>query len=182
MNATSEDEKKEKIRAELEATRRTFHALLVILTEPDLRKRSQNPGWTNGEILAHMLFGLIILRALLPIVRCWGRFPKAASKPFAQLLNAFTVPFNGINAQGARLQARLFTFPRIGKLFDQVYAAVTQQLNAIEGDEWNRGMYYPTHWDPNFGDFMTVEDLFHYTNHHFNFHAKQIAVEIPMVE
>ena len=41
------------IRAELDATRTIFHSLLDSLTEADMHKQSLNPGWTNGEILAH---------------------------------------------------------------------------------------------------------------------------------
>jgi len=50
-----------------------------------LQKKSLNPGWTNGEILAHMTFGFIILNALLPMARIWGRFPKSLSQPIAWL-------------------------------------------------------------------------------------------------
>src|SRR5512140_1990815 len=102
--------------AELESTRQTFHALLDSLSENDLRKKSRNPGWTNGEILAHMTFGFIILNALLPMARLWGNLPKGASSIFAGLLNALTVPFNWMNALGARLQARVFTYKRIGRI------------------------------------------------------------------
>ena len=39
---------------ELAAARAEFHALLDSLSEEDFRRQSLNPGWTNGEILAHM--------------------------------------------------------------------------------------------------------------------------------
>jgi len=168
-------ETKDAIRVELESTRATFHALLDSLSENDLRKRSRNPSWTNGEILAHMLFGFIILNALLPMARLWGHLPKRVSKNFAGLLNAFTVPFNWINAFGARLQAWVFTYQRIGKLYDRVYFSLVKQIDSIKDDEWEHGMHYPTQWDSNFSDFMTVKKLFHYPIIHFNFHLEQIA-------
>src|SRR5688572_29091333 len=74
---------RETVRVELEATRATFHALLASLTEENLRWRSHNPGWTNGEILAHMTFGFIVINVLLPMARMWGRLPKGSSKWFA---------------------------------------------------------------------------------------------------
>jgi hypothetical protein len=166
---------KNAIRGELESTRATFHALLESLSENDLRKKSYNPCWTNGEILAHMTFGFIILNALLPMARLWGYLPKRASKIFAWILNAFTMPFNWVNALGARLQARVFTYKRIGKIYDWVYFSLVKQINSIKDDEWERGMHYPTHWDSNFSDFMTIEKLFHYPVIHFNFHLGQIA-------
>ncbi len=168
-------ETKEAVRTELEATRKTFHALLDSLSESDLRKRSRNPGWINGEILTHMTFGFIILNALLPMARLWGHLPKWTSKIFASILNAFTTPFNWINALGARLQAQIFTDQRIGQVYDWTHASLIKQLEAIKDDEWERGMHYPTRWDPNFHDFMTIRELFRYPITHFNFHMEQLA-------
>jgi hypothetical protein len=152
----------EVIRTELAAARSAFQALLATLPEEDLQKQSLNPGWTNGEILAHMTFGFIILNVLLPMARLLGRLPRSWSKHFAGLLNRFTGPFNGFNALGARLQGRVFTYHRIGKLYDGVYFSLSKQIDSLKEDEWQRGMYYPTRWDANFSDFMTLEKLFYY--------------------
>lgn len=165
----------EAIRSELETTRNSLHSLLESLPESDVHRQSLNPGWTNGEILAHILFGFIILNALLPMARIWGRLPRGASKPLAWLLDIVTEPFNWVNALGARMQGRVFTYQRIGKLYDRVYASLLKQAASIKDEEWERGMYYPTRWDSNFSDFMTLEKLFHYPVIHFNFHLKQIA-------
>jgi hypothetical protein len=162
------------IRAELEATGKVFHALLNSLLESDLHRKSQNSGWTNGEILVHMTFGFIILNALLPLARLWSRLPRWTSRPFAGLLNAFTGPFNWINALGTRGQARLFTFGRIARIYDRASNRLMKQIDHINEDEWERGMYYPTRWDPNFNEFMTIRELFHYPVKHFNFHVGQI--------
>ncbi|HLO17123.1 MAG TPA: DinB family protein [Anaerolineales bacterium] len=162
------------IRRELESARIAFHNLLDSLSEDDLPQRSRNPGWTNGEILAHMLFGLIILNVLLPMTRLWGYLPRWTSRLFAALLNAGTVPFNWVNALGARMQARVFTYQRLAKLYDRAHFSVLKQIDSINDREWTRGMYYPTKWDSNFNDFMTVRELFHYEIRHFNFHLKQI--------
>lgn len=165
---------KETIQAELEATRKVFRVLLDSLSESDLQKQSHNPGWTNGEILVHMTFGFIILNALLPLARLWARFPKWTSKPFAWLLNSLTRPFNWINALGTRGQARLFTFGRIARIYDRANDRLMKQLDHIHDEEWERGMYYPTRWDPNFNEFMTIRALFSYPIKHFNFHLDQI--------
>ncbi len=169
-------ETKEAIRAELEATRSAFLALLDVLSEEDLNKPSRNPGWKNGEILAHMTFGFIVVVALLPLVRVCGQLPRWTSKPFAGLLNALTVPFNWVNALGARWQGRVFTCERIGNLYDRAHFTLLKQVESIQADEWTRGMYYPTRWDANFEDFMTIKKLFHYPVQHFNFHKAQISL------
>src|SRR5688572_4086605 len=104
----------EEIRNLLNLTRDEFHELLESVSETVWKKQSLNPGWNNGEIFAHMLFGFIILNALLPLTRLWGRLPKESSKPFANFLNLVTKPFSWVNALGARGQGKVFTYHRIG--------------------------------------------------------------------
>jgi len=166
---------KTEILTELETARSKFHALLDSLSAPDFQKQSLNPGWTNGEILAHMTFGFIVINVLLPMARLWGRLPPGSSKWFAWLLNAATRLFNWFNALGARMQGKVFTYQRIGKIYDSVYVSLLNKVNSVQDDEWERGMYYPTKWDPNFDEFMTLEKLFHYPVTHFNFHLTQIS-------
>ena len=175
MTSSYDKNAAELIRSELEATRASFHALLDSFTEADWNRPSLNPGWTNGEILAHMLFGFIILNALLPLARVWGRLPKSSSKPLAWILNVATGPFNWFNALGARMQGRVFTHKRIGDLFDRANALLLKKVSSIKDEEWERGMYYPTKWDSNFSEYMTIEKLLHYPVTHYKFHLNQIS-------
>jgi hypothetical protein len=166
---------KESIRAELKITRDSFRSLVNSLSENDFQKQSHNRGWTNGEILAHMTFGFIVINMLLPMARLWGKLPKASSKWFAWLLNVFTGPFNWFNALGARGQGKVFTRQRIEKIYDHIYFSLLKNIDSIKDEEWEHGMYFPTQWDSNFEEFMTVEKLFHYAVKHFNFHLTQIS-------
>ena len=166
---------KEALCEEFETAHADFHHLLNTLSEVDFQKQSLNPGWTNGEILAHITFGFIVTDMLLPMTRLWGRLPKGSSKWFAWLLNMFTGPFNWFNALGARGQGKIFTYHQIGKIYDRSYSSLLQKINLIKDDEWEHGMYYPTKWDSNFDEFMTLEKLFHYPVIHFNFHLNQIS-------
>lgn len=166
---------KQAIRQELETTRDSFHTLLASLSDQDFQRQSLNQGWTNGEILAHMTFGFMIVNILLPLARLWGRLPKWSSRWFAWLLNALTGPFNWINALGARGQGKVFTPEQAGRIFDRVHSSLLKKVNSIQAPEWERGMYYPTKWDANFDEFMTLEKLFHYAVKHFNFHLEQIS-------
>ena len=169
------DSKREAIVLQLNAAHAEFQGLLHSLSQEDFRMQSLNPGWTNGEILAHMTFGFIVINVLLPMARLWGRLPKGSSKWFAWLLNAGTGPFNWFNALGARGQGKVFTRRRIGWIYDRAHFSLLKKVNSIQEDEWERGMYYPTRWDTNFDEFMTIEKLFHYPVTHFNFHRTQIA-------
>ena len=167
--------KREEILTQLASARDSFHSLLDSFSAQDFQKQSLNPGWTNGEIIAHITFGFVVIDVLIPLARLWGRLPKGSSKWFAWLLNALTGPFNWINALGARGQGKVFTRNRIGRIYDRVYASLVKKANSIKEDEWERGMYYPTKWDENFDEFMTLEKLFHYPVKHFNFHLRQIS-------
>ena len=161
--------------AELAAVHATFHALLAARSDADLRQSSRNPGWTNGEVLWHMVFGFVMLAALAPLVRLWGRLPRRYSKRFAWLLNRATGIFNRVNAWGARGGARVYTHRRIGRRFDRAYAAVLRLVETAGDDEWALGMHYPMRWDALFHDFMTLEDICRYPIAHFNFHLNQLT-------
>lgn len=156
-------------------TRVRFHSLLDSLSEDDFQHQSLNAGWTNGEILAHITFGFIVINVLLPLVRLWGKMPKGSSRWFAWLLNAFTGPFNWFNALGARGQGKVFTHQRIGEIYDRAHLSLLKKIDSIQNDEWERGMCFPTKWDSNFDEFMTLEKVFHYPVTHFNFHLAQIS-------
>lgn len=175
MTEVKINSRREEILAQLSAARAEFHGLVDTLSEQDFQTQSLNPGWTNGEILAHMTFGFIVVNVLLPIARVWGKLPKSSSKPFAWLLNVTTGPFNWFNALGARGQGKVFTRKRIGKIYDRSHFSLVKKVNSIKDEEWGHGMYYPTKWDSNFDEFMTLESLFHYPVTHFNFHLTQIA-------
>jgi len=165
----------EEIRKELEESRSRFHRLLDSLTEQDFQRQSLNPGWTNGETLAHMTFGFMVINVLLPMARLWGKLPRGSSRWFASLLNTFTSIFNWFNMLGARGQGKFFTYKRIGIIYDHVYFSLLKKIASIRHDEWEHGMYYPTKWDSNFDEFMTLEKLFRYPIIHFNIHLQQIA-------
>jgi hypothetical protein len=172
-------DQREALLADLAEAHAAFHALLDSLTDADWRQPSRNPGWTNGEVLFHMAFGFIILAALAPLVRFWGRVPRRYSKRFASLLNSATGLFNRVNALGARGGRRIYTRRRLGRKFDRTYAAIVRLVATAKADEWSLGMHYPTRWDGLFHDYMTLEDICRYPIAHFRFHLHQIAAPSP---
>ncbi len=164
-----------KLLTDLEKTRSEFRQIIASLKPDDLKRVSLNPGWTNGEVLTHMVFGMMILVTLMPITRFWGRLQRGSSKCFAWLLNSLTGPFNWVNAMGARGQGKVFGSQRLERIYDWAYFSILKQMKSIKDDEWSKGMYYPTHWDANFAEFMTLEMVIRYAMTHFEFHARQIA-------
>jgi hypothetical protein len=166
---------RESIRTELEATRLAFHALLDSLPDEELGRQSLNAGWTNAEVLFHIVLAFILLEPLVPMARIYGRLPPRYSRPQAWLLDAITGPFNWINALGARLGGRVLTRPQIRARYDHFHRRALKMIETIRDDEWQRGMFYPARWDPLFSDFMTLEQVFRFPEAHFRFHAGQIA-------
>jgi len=162
----------------MERARATFHHLHTQATPVDLRRRSNGTRWTNQQLLFHMLLGYLIMRALMNLVRLFGRLPHATSRGYAALLNAGTRAFDVVNylgswAGGVTLGRRGQTF-----LFDRVIAALHRRLDAESDANLARGMHYPTRWDPFFHDYMTLADLYRFPTQHFDFHRQQLAIGV----
>jgi hypothetical protein len=85
------------IDAALERTTADFHLLLDSAAPAELRRPTNGTKWTNKQLLFHMLFGFILVRVLLPLVKGFGRLPPVVSGGFAAILNAGTRPFHVIN-------------------------------------------------------------------------------------
>jgi hypothetical protein len=169
------DDVREQVRSDLEETRSQFHAILESLSEADWRAPSRNAAWTNGQLLFHMMFAFILIPALFAMIRFWSRRPEKSSRAFAQALDASTPFFNWINALGPRIGARIYGRRRIGAKYDRVHRAILRRLDSLGGDEWCLGMYYPRRWDPTFGEFMTIEELFRYPGAHFRHHLRHLS-------
>ena len=95
------------VRAEMDQARADFRRLVSDATPADLRRLSDGTRWTNQQLLFHMLFGYLIVRALLILARIFGLLPGAASRAFARLLDSAQRPFHLINYLGSRAGARL---------------------------------------------------------------------------
>ena len=86
----------------------------------DLRRRSAGTRWTNEQLLFHMVFGFLVVRTLLPLVRLMGRLPAPVGTGFAALLDSARRPFHVVNYWGSRVGARVFDATRMGRLCDRV--------------------------------------------------------------
>jgi hypothetical protein len=79
--------KRERLRAEFDAAWHEFHAMAVSIPEERWTMLSNNPGWTNGQILFHVLLGFILVLPLANLLVFFGHLPRALSKAFAAGLN-----------------------------------------------------------------------------------------------
>jgi hypothetical protein len=64
--------RREDLRSELEAARREFYDMVASISEPWWAKPSHNPGWTNGQLLFHVLLGFILVLPLAGILLFFG--------------------------------------------------------------------------------------------------------------
>jgi hypothetical protein len=166
---------KDDLRATLESARSTFHMLIESISEDDLRRKSNNPGWTNGQILFHMAFGFILLPSLVRMIRFWALFPTGYSRPFAAVLDASTPAFNWINGLGPRFGARVYSGPALARKYDRTHARILKILDSTRPQDMALGMHYPKRWDPLFDGYLTLERLFRYPADHLRSHVAQLS-------
>jgi hypothetical protein len=142
----------------------------------DLRRKSAGTRWTNEELLFHMVFGYMVVRALLPLVRVMGRLPKRVRRAFAAALDAGTAPFDVINYWGSRSAALFFNRRRMGKKMQRTVDVLTRNLHKESQQSLARSMDFPDRWDPFFEPTMTLRQVYAYPTLHFDFHARQLSL------
>jgi|SRR5699024_3195359 len=149
---------------------------LADATDTELRNQSTGTRWTNEELLFHMVFGYMVTRRLLPLVKCFGRLPPSIGNAFAGLLNAGKRPFDSVNYWGSRAAARVYNRHRMGRKLRQLTTTMAARLDQESAASLTLQMAFPTRWDPFFGPVMTVADLYAYPTKHFAFHAQQLSL------
>lgn len=165
------------ISAEMSRARADFHDLLATATVGELRRPSNGTRWTNEQLLFHMLFGYLVVRALLFLVRSFSRLPPAASRTFAAVLDAGTRPFHVINYAGSLGGARVLGYRGMDRAMDRVVSSLQASLAGEPEAALQRGMHFPQGWDPYFKDFMTLRDVYHYATQHYDHHRRQLTLD-----
>ena len=161
---------------EIRRARDDFHRLVDNATTADLRKRSNGTKWTNDQLLFHMLFGYMLVRNLLWLVRGFSRLPPGTSRRFARALNAATRPFHVINYLGSLGGARVLGHSGMERVMDRVTSNLIHTVETASDKQLERGMHFPVGWDPYFRDFMTVQDVLHYATQHYDHHRRQLTL------
>jgi len=65
MDYTADPEiQRARLRADLDAAHREFHAMASILSARAWAVPSRNPAWTNGQLLFHVLLGFVLVPPL----------------------------------------------------------------------------------------------------------------------
>ena len=143
-------------------------------TAADLARRSTGTRWTNEELLFHMVFGYMVVRALLPLVHVISRLPRPVGAAFAAVLNAGTRPFDVINYWGSRAAALVYNRKRMARKLDKTLTAIARRLERECPAALSKSMPFPDRWDPFFAPTMTLNGVYAYPTLHFDFHARQL--------
>ncbi len=148
------------VAAEMDQALADFRQLVAGATTADLRRRSDGTKWTNRQLLFHMLFGYLVVRSLLVLVRIFGLLPGTASTVYARLLDSARRPFHLINYLGSCAGARVIPPRRMTRTLDHVITVLQHRLRRETESALRRGMRYPTTWDPFFTSYMTLADIY----------------------
>lgn len=167
------------IAEEIRDARGDFHRLLDEATTAELRKRTSGTKWTNEQLLFHMVFGYMVVRALLPLVRLVGRLPGRVGTVFAAVLDLAARPFHVVNYLGSCAAALVFNRRRMQGQMDRVIASLHRSLDRRPDGELLSGMPFPVRWDPFFRPWMSLQDVYHYATQHYEFHRAQLSFDLP---
>ena len=174
--AVSELPTRDAVHVELERARKEFGKLIEQSSAADLARPSSGTRWTNRELLFHMLFGYLITRNLRYVVKVMARAPRRVQNGFAAALDSSTRPFDWINYWGARLGAVIVSPTRMIRWADRVIGSLNRTLDTQTEAALQRGMVFPTRWDPHFKSRMTMLDVYHYATMHFEHHRRQLTL------
>jgi hypothetical protein len=158
-----------------------FQRLLRCATLAEIRMPTNGTRWTNRQLLFHMLFGFLLVRALVPIVKGLGRFSPTVSSAFAAILNAGTRPFHLINYLSAIPGGTALSSRAMGRLMDRT---VNHQRHSLAGESARTlglEMHFPVGWDPYFKDIMTVADVYRYPIQHYDHHRRQLTTRLAQL-
>jgi len=162
--------------AELEQVARDYRNLIDTARIGELRAGSNGTKWTNEQLLFHMLFGYLLVRNLLFLVRIMARLPEGASRRFAATLNAATRPFHVVNYVGSLGGARVLGHTGMERTMDRVTSSLVKSLNRQTPESLARGMHFPVGWDPYFRDYMTIAEIYHWATQHYEHHRRQLTL------
>lgn len=170
---------REEIVAGYTRVRRNLDTWLGSATSVDLHRKSNGTRWTNEELLFHMVFGYMVVRALLPLVHVVSRLPRPVGRAFAAVLNAGTRPFDMVNYWGSRAASLFNNRRRMGRKLEKTLSSLSRRLEHERTSSLSRSMAFPDRWDLFFAPLMTLNEVYAYPTLHFDFHANQLNLPHP---
>ena len=150
------------LRAELEATRTAFHALLNSLSADEWRQKSPTSAWTMAEVAVHLTWALEQLPQEIASARLGkGMFnsPKRLER-LADRVSYRLTRWLACNATPGAIRLR----------YDAAMTAVIQTLDEVQESDLGLGAPFYGH------GFYTIAELFHTPSAHLAEHTAGLAV------
>ncbi|MGH3654355.1 DinB family protein [Glutamicibacter sp.] len=141
-----------------------------------LKNRSEGTRWTNEQLLFHMVFGYMVVRALIPLVHLLIKCPPWISSAFCKLLNFGTPLFHLVNYLGSCAAATVFNHRRVQRRLERTQAALLSRLGTEQTAALQRCADFPSRWDPFFHEQMSLAQVYAYPSEHFAFHCQQLSL------
>src|SRR5690625_6479416 len=91
-----------------------------------------------------MVFGYMVTRRLLPLVKCFGRLPPSVGNAFAGLLDAGTKPFDWVNYWGSWAASRVYNRHRMARKLRRVTTTLAANLETESHASLGLQMAFPT--------------------------------------
>lgn len=158
---------RDELREEIEATRAAYHQLLARVPDEALKRPSDNPAWTIGEVLFHMSLAPRLMVADVSMItgqsKVYQRFPKLIPRAL----------FDWANKVYTRSKGKNLSRQQLADEYDQATTNILRTLESVQDEDFEKSAIYPG-WDPLLAGEVTLVHLFHYVKAHFDVHAQQI--------
>jgi uncharacterized damage-inducible protein DinB len=154
---------REELRAEIEATRDRFHALLDATPDDALTAPSDNPAWTIGEVLFHMSLAPRLMVADVGAIRHHPAMVGVVAGIIPQ--DAFDLWNRVYTREAGKRKDRA----ALAEAYDAATERILATLAGLAETDLARSATYPG-WDPLLAGEVTLERLFHYVKDHFETH------------
>lgn len=148
--------------AELEATRKRFHAFLNSLSADQWRQQSPTSRWTMAEVAVHLTWALEQLPQEIASARL-GKGMFNSPKRLERLAD-------WISYWLTRWLARNATQEEIRLRYDAAMTKVIQTVDEVQESDWGLGAPFYGH------GFYTIADLFHTPSAHLAEHTTGLEV------
>ena len=144
--------------AALESGRESFRELVLGLSNEDWNRKSDNAGWTNGQLCWHIAFGAGAGTRTVSRLRQ----NKSLNPP-----GALMAVFNLISLWMVRIRSRGATPESVLAFFDEGLAVTKGMIDTVGDDEWGNGGVF-------LGEPMTVGGAFAFMGDHIAEHAAEM--------
>ena len=148
----------EEAHAELEQAREEFRELVLGLSSEEWNRKSNNAGWTNGQLCWHIAF--TAGGGKLRVTRLRQNRGMNPPGPLMAVLNVLSLWLVRIRSRGATPDSVL-------AFFDEGFATTRGMIDTVADDEWDNGGVF-------LGEPTTVGSAFGFLRDHISEHGAEM--------